>query len=537
MLWKSALNGNERPLHDLNRHLTGRVISRPTVLALLAIAGVTARSTPARADMGEMIMDQDPGASINGNVLADRGSMWYPTDPAELQNMVDRFLAVEPPVIPEPPVALIVPHAGYVYSGEAAGRAYAAVRDRAYRRVILLGLSHRVPLQGASVLDVDACETPLGHVPVDREAVDELLKRGFVTSHATAHLEEHSAGNQLPMLQRALGEFGLVEVLIGEMNGNQRSKLAESIRDLVDGETLLVVSTDFTHFGANFGYRPFDENIRENLKALNDFAVRQILEVDLPGWESYLDQTHDTICGRNAVALLLDILQPWDDARGLRVAYDTSGERTGDWNTSVTYASIVFWRESEGLTGEEEATLLAIARASAASWLREGKILEIGEDDYPLTPRLRAPGAAFVTLENEGELRGCIGHVVAMMPLWRSVAQNAVQATRDPRFYGDPVTSDEIDEIDLEISVLTPMRRLLEPRDVEVGRDGLMMVRGEHSGLLLPQIPVEQKWSRNEFLAHTCLKAGLPPDAWREEETEIYRFSARVFGEEEGGEG
>lgn len=503
-------------------------------LIALAICCMVVSPSPAGTDTGMMNLEQEPRTQSNGRVKPCSGAgTWFPADPAELRNMVDRFLTVEVPVIPEAPVALIVPHAGYPYSGETAGHAYATLKGYTYRRVILLGLSHRVPLNGASVLNVDAWETPLGQIPVDGEARDTLLKRGFVSENAAAHAEEHSTENQLPMLQRALGDFHLVEVLVGELTEGQQSRLADAIRDLVDDETLLVVSTDFTHFGASFMYRPFDENIPDNLKTLNDLAVQQILEVDLPGWEAHLDQTHDTICGQNAVGLLLEILQPWEDARGLRVAYDTSGNRTGDWSTSVTYASVVFWRESTGLTGEEQEILLTIARDSATTWLRDGEILKIDEHDYTLTPRLRAPGAAFVTLHNDSELRGCIGHVVAMMPLYESVARNAVQATQDPRFYDNPVTAGEIPGISLEISVLSPMRRLLEPRDVEVGRDGLVMIHGQNQGLLLPQIPVEQGWNRNEFLAHTCLKAGLSPDAWKDSTTEVYHFSAQVFGEED----
>ncbi|MFC1499848.1 AmmeMemoRadiSam system protein B [Candidatus Zixiibacteriota bacterium] len=458
---------------------------------------------------------------------------WFPEDPVELQNMVNRFLAVEALAIPEAPVALIVPHAGYAWSGEVAGHAFTTLKDHTYRRVILMGLSHRVPLKGASVLNVDAWETPLGRIPVDEELRDALLKHGSVSEIPGAHSEEHSTGNQLPLLQRALGDFRLVEMVVGEMTDSQRARLAGAIRDLIDEETLLVISTDFTHFGTSFMYRPFDEDIPANLKALNDLAVQQILEVDVPGWDAYLEQTRDTICGRNAVGLLLEILQPWRDARGLRVAYDTSGNRSGDWSTSVTYASIVFWRERTGLTEEEQQTLLQIARDASSAWLRNGVASEIVEENYELTPRLRAPGAAFVTLRSEKELRGCIGHVVAQVPLYTSVAHNAVQASQDPRFYMDPVTEKELSVISFEVSVLSPMRRLLEPRDVEIGRDGLVMIQGPNQGLLLPQIPTEQGWDRNEFLSHTCLKAGLPPDAWKDSRTEIYHFSAQVFGEEE----
>ncbi len=510
-------------------HLTGK-----GWLVTLAICCVSLPDYPVGTDTGMMNMEQEQEMQSDERVKQCSGAgTWFPADPVELQNMVDRFLMVEALAIPEAPVAIIVPHAGYPWSGETAGHAFTTLREHTYRRVILIGLSHRVPLKGASVLNVDAWETPLGRIPVDEEARDALLKRGIVSENPAAHSEEHSTGNQLPMLQRALGEFRLVEVLVGEMTDNQRSRLADAIRDLLDDETLLVISTDFTHFGTSFMYQPFDENIPDNLKALNDLAIQQILEVDVPGWDAYLEQTRDTICGRNAVGLLLEILQPWTDARGLRVAYDTSGNRSGDWSTSVTYASVVFWRESAGLTAEEQQTLLTIARDISAAWLRDGVDPKIDENDYQLTPRLKAPGAAFVTLRNESELRGCIGHVVAQVSLYESVARNAVQASRDPRFHADPVTAGEISGITFEVSVLSPMRRLLEPREVEVGRDGLVMIQGQNQGLLLPQVPIEQEWDRNEFLSHTCLKAGLPPEAWKDPLTEIYHFSAQVFGEEE----
>ncbi len=457
---------------------------------------------------------------------------WFPATAGALCDEVDRYLSSDTPDLPEHPVALIVPHAGYTFSGPVAGTAYATLRDSGIRRVILLGLSHRALLRGASVLRVDAYETPLGQIPVDTVARDALLDCSVVKEQETAHQGEHSVENQLPFLQRTLDDFSMVEVLIGELSARERDELASVLRDLMDGETVLIVSTDFTHYGPNFLYVPFGEPVSTNLQTLNDMAVQEILQIDQPGWEEYLSKTGDTICGRNAVGLLLAVLQPWDDARGLRIACDTSGRMTGDWSNSVTYASIAFWREGAGLTEDERQTLLRIARDTAAAYLTDGTELEIDESRYELSPRLLAPGAAFVTLHNKEQLRGCIGHVVAMVPLYQSVAHNAIQACRDPRFTSIPVTVAELPELTVEVSVLSPMRRLLDAEKVEVSRDGLMMVQGQMSGLLLPQVPVEQRWDREEFLAQTCLKAGLPPDAWKDRETEVYRFTAQVFSED-----
>jgi len=516
-------------LHPLTRRR--EVLSALATAAIIALAG--GRAGAAGTD-GTMTQDQTPTEPQESGRVQRCGTdgMWFPAERGALETMVDGYLAGPASDIPSAPIALIVPHAGYVWSGKAAGTAFAALRGHAYDRVIVMGLSHRTPLQGASVLTVDAWETPLGRIPADGEAIQTLLESPVVREHPAAHRDEHSAVNQYPFLQRAIGgQFRLVEMLVGELSDRNRTRLARAVSEVMTDRTLLVVSSDFTHYGAQFGYVPFSENVPHNLEALNNLAVQEILQVDVPGFDAYLERTHDTICGRNAISLLLEILTPLEDARGLRVSFDMSGRQSGDWRSSVSYAGIVFWRESEGLNEHEQQVLLEIARRAAGLFLETGEVLTVEEAGFDLTPRLRAPGAAFVTLKNRGELRGCIGHVVAVMPLYRSVAQNAVQACRDPRFTYQPVTAGELDDIDLEISVLTPMRRLLDPDRVEVGRDGLMMTRGQLSGLLLPQVPVEQGWNRTEFLAHTCLKAGLPSDAWRDSETEILRFSAQVFGE------
>jgi len=459
---------------------------------------------------------------------------WFPADAEQLRTVVDKYLSDSPPEVPKPPVAMIVPHAGYAFCGPVAGKAYATVKGRAYRRVILFGLSHNHPLRGASVLRVEAYDTPLGRIPVDVEARDALLKCPVVEEQAAAHEGEHSVENQLPMLQRALGQFKMVEVLVGEISVKDRATLADAVRALVNDSTLLVASSDFTHFGPNFGYVPFRSRLPENLKALNDMAVREILEVDVPGWDANLEKTHDSICGQAGIGLLLKIVEPWDDVRGGRVAYDTSGNLTGDWANSVTYAGIALWRAGEGLAAAEQATLLRIARDAVTEFTKSGNPLKADGGTYDLTVSLKSPGAAFVTLKNAGQLRGCIGHVMAVMPLYESIIQNACNACRDPRFTRHPITAAEVPALSIEISVLSPMRRLDDVKNIRIGRDGLMLVRGWASGLFLPQVPVEQGWNLQEYLTELCGKAGLPDGTWKDPKAELYRFTAQVFGEHKG---
>jgi len=468
-------------------------------------------------------------------VRASGAGMWYPADSSELLATVDAYIAASPSTTREKPVALVVPHAGYDYSGPVAGASYASLVGHTYKRVLVFGLSHGTPLSGASVLNVDVYETPLGRIPVNTEARDALLDCAVVAEQPDAHLNEHSLDNQRPMLQRALRDFELVEVLVGEMTEDERATLADVVRTLLDEETLLVVSTDFTHYGPDYGYVPFEDDVSERLQRLHVIAVREILEIDVPGWAEFLRNTQATICGRNSVALLLETLQPFEDVRGRSIGYALSGDITGDFTNSVTYSGIGFWPLGSGLTAGEQETLLQISRDAVTDHFGRDTIPTVSVEQYTLTPRLESRGAAFVTLRNEGELRGCIGDIVAMKPLFLSAAENAYHASQDPRFEENPVTRDEVSDIQFEVSVLTPMRRLLDPQSVRVGTDGLLVVRGRNAGVLLPQVPIEEGWDREQFLAAACLKAGLPADAWQHPQTEIYRFTAQVFGEMELG--
>jgi AmmeMemoRadiSam system protein A len=218
-------------------------------------------------------------------------------------------------------------------------------------------------------------------------------------------------------------------------------------------------------------------------------------------------------------------------AVGVRTAFDTSGQMTGDWSNSVTYESIVFTRRPQTLGEPERTELLHLARQTVTAFVN-GQDVPAPEPDT-LPAALRQAGACFVTLENHGRLRGCIGNMIATGPLYEAVIRNAASACRDPRFVHDPVTAEELDALHIEISYLTPMQRVSKTDDIVVGRDGLLIRLGRQSGVLLPQVAYERGWTRGEFLAQTCYKAGLPLDAWKQPEAEIYSFTAEVFGEPE----
>ncbi|GAG06302.1 unnamed protein product, partial [marine sediment metagenome] len=260
------------------------------------------------------------------------------------------------------------------------------------------------------------------------------------------------------------------------------------------------------------------------LRELADQAAGQIMECDFDGFADHLTQTRDTICGRGPIQLLLRILSMQGGAKGVRAAFDTSGHMTGDWTNSVTYQSIVLVRRPDKLDKPQRAELLRIARQTAAAHLNGKRPAAVDADKLPAA--LRADGACFVTLKNHGRLRGCIGNMRATGPLYKAVIRNAVEACRDPRFVPNPVTVKELEQINVEISHLTPMERIANTDEIIVGRHGLLIVSGSRRGVLLPQVAYEYGWTRGEFLSQVCRKANLPLDAWKRSGVEIYSFEA-----------
>lgn len=459
---------------------------------------------------------------------------WYPGEAATLQAEVDGLLERStPPTLPSKPIALIAPHAGYRFSAPVAAAAYAALRGHTYRRVIGLAFSHRRASSYRGVdapRDQSAYATPLGEVPIDGEVCERLLADPLFGTHPGLDAGEHSLELQLPFLQRAVrSEYRLVPLYVGQMSDRDYATAARALLPLADDDTLLVVSTDFTHYGASFDYLPFTDDVPRKLTDLAEQAAAPILQCDYDGFADHLARTGDTICGRGPVALLLRLLSMQGGAVGVRAALDTSGRMTGEWDHTVTYQSFVFTRRPGTLAPAERAELLRAARVVVAAHLRGQPRPTMAGEKLP--PRLRADGACFVTLTNAGQLRGCIGNMIAEGPLVEAVVRNAISACQDPRFVDNPVTATELDQLHIEISYLSPLRPVKDPREIVVGQHGLLIGLGGQRGVLLPQVAYERGWTRDEFLAQTCRKAGLPPEAWELPAAEIHSFEAEVFGE------
>ncbi|MFN3467867.1 MAG: AmmeMemoRadiSam system protein B, partial [Candidatus Brocadiales bacterium] len=274
---------------------------------------------------------------------------FYPRDPDKLKEMVNRLLASAPEKeIVGRPIALISPHAGYDYSGRVAAHGYKAIQGKGYKRVIVLAPSHYgKKYRGASILKARYYKTPLGQVEIDQEVCNQLVEHpphfgsdALFGYYAGAYKNEHSIETQLPFLQTVLGDFKLVPVLLGILIEEDFQKIADALRPYVDEDTLVVASSDFTHYGDRFGYTPFRANIEENLRKLDLGSTERILALDFDGFVRYKEETGITVCGFHPIAVLLKLLPK--EAKGTVLVYDTSGRMVNDFSHSVSYTSIVF---------------------------------------------------------------------------------------------------------------------------------------------------------------------------------------------------
>lgn len=269
---------------------------------------------------------------------------WYPGDRGKLRELVESLLQQEDvPEVSGRLFGLIAPHAGIQFSGRAAASAYRLLRGRDINRVILIGPSHYQGFRGLAVSGVDAYETPLGRIPVDRARSDVLSALPLFQGPSKAELPEHSLEMHLPFLQTVLPECELLPLVAGHMSLQDCTQAAKELTALMDSRTIIAASSDFTHYGRRFGYVPFEDNVRENLRELDTGAIDCILEKNCGAFLNYVEETGATICGATPIALLLNMLPP--KSRSTLVSYYTSGDILGDYTDTVSYASIVFMDE------------------------------------------------------------------------------------------------------------------------------------------------------------------------------------------------
>lgn len=437
---------------------------------------------------------------------------FYPADPVELKSTVAEFLSrAEKKDVPGRILALISPHAGYVYSGQVAAFGYKNLHD--IDTVILIGPSHYGNFQGASVYAEGSFKTPLGEIPID-----ERLARSFIDTNEDVGFypdpfaREHSLEVQLPFLQGALGRFKIVPILISQPTPAMFEHLTELIAQTLasNKRAIIVASSDLSH------YHDYEIALGKDSKMIE--SIEQLSPVQC---ESTVRSGKGEMCGAYPVMVAIEASRRMGANQAVVFKYANSGDVTGALDSVVGYVSLGIYKTP--LSDDEKKELLDLARRTIVERVRNA-----GEIEYETQlPKFRAEAAVFVTINRQGRLRGCIGNIVPVMPLYQSVIKNAISASvHDPRFI--PMSPSELDDMEIELSILSPLIPVESTNEIVVGRDGLYIIKGKHTGVLLPQVAPAFGWTREEFLEHVSEKAGLPNDAWRDG-AQLFRFEAEVI--------
>jgi AmmeMemoRadiSam system protein B/AmmeMemoRadiSam system protein A len=527
-----------------------------TLVVVLAAAPVTFGPESARAG-------RTRPAALAGS--------WYPDGRALLFATAHLLMrtAASAPTLPARPIALVVPHAAWDYSGLAAATAYRLLRPGDFDRVVILAPSHHGQFQGFALDDATAYRTPLGEVPICEGVVQTLASEvARVVPGVTE--PEHAVEIELPFLQAALGSFCLVPVLSGQTDEDIQEAFARQLSRLDDGRTLFVFSSDFSHYGSRFGFSPFGDlspATRERIRAMNDRAIALLSRHDAEGFRAYERGTGNTICGRHGLATMLELLAriaPGAEAT-LLAHYASADLPRADDASSVTYVTLAYVRPPEPATDgvapgagaplvampplhmipvdappigpEMGGRLVYLARAALRSELWNRDDLERALLEWPQGPDQERVQGVFVTLyrtdpdgiRRHGRLRGCIGQPEPRFPLYYGTVRAAVDAAfHDARF--DPVTALELDQLEVEVTVLSRRRPVESWRDIQVGTHGIVLEKGDKAALFLPQVATQYGWSIEETLTALARKAGLPRDGWKEG-ARFSVFTGQVFGE------
>ncbi len=457
-----------------------------------------------------------------------RPAVWagqfYPDNPLQLRQIIEEWFAATLSLPPAKNIrAIIVPHAGYIYSGSVAAKAYAQVKSQSISTVIIMGPAHHYAFRGVSI-DQDArYQTPLGLIEVDSPWAAKLAQLTGYKTIPQAHKQEHSIEVQLPFIQVAWPQAKIVPVVFGYPRHKDVQKMAKALTKIMaNPQVLVVATTDLSHYLPQAKANQVDA---QTIKLIENLQAETLLQKATRG--------ENIMCGVGPVSSLLLAAKQLKTSRLHILEYRDSTAGGGPASQVVGYVAATLeispqssgGKTEEALTEQEKKELLRLAREAITLFLQNKN-----PPHYtPSSPRLLEKKGVFVTLHHNGRLRGCIGFIESSLPLYQTVIQAAIYAAvKDVRF--NPVSLDELPDVEIEISVLTPLTKITNPAQIQVGRHGLVIEKGRQKGLLLPQVALENGWDRLTFLRRACLKAGLPPNAWRQG-AKIFTFEAQVFAE------
>ncbi|MGA2625359.1 MAG: AmmeMemoRadiSam system protein B [Bacteroidota bacterium] len=492
------------------------------VLLLLLIACLTAGACSPQSNKN----DRQPAVA----------GQFYPASKAELRSTLeDLFAKALPSKNFRNVVAIIAPHAGYVYSGVVAASSFNQIDPaKEYENIFVLGPSHHVGFEGASIYTEGNFITPLGTVKVNTELGKQLVsKYPFFSSRTDAHAAEHSVEVQIPFLQfRMKKSFQIVPIVVGIPDPEMMRKIAGALRPYLTPKNLFVISTDFSHYPS---YEDANKVDKITADAVLSNSPENLIKTYTSNDISGISGLVTSMCGYADVLTLLYMTENNPNFSYNLIQYRNAGDsEVGDKSRVVGYCAITVSlkerkKEEAGfnLNAKDRKELLSIARRTIEQNVAKHTVPDL--DTANLSPGLKTNSGAFVTINKNGNLRGCIGRFDATEPLYKVVQQMAVAAsTEDYRF--PPVDESELRQLEIEISVLTPMRKISSIDEIQMGKNGIYIKKGMRSGTFLPQVAKETGWSKEEFLGHCAQdKAGIGWDGWKD--ADIYVYEAYVFGE------
>jgi hypothetical protein len=470
---------------------------------------------------------------------------FYPAERAQLETAVKTFLADAVPARGVRPIALVLPHAGYVYSGQIAADGWRQAMGRAYDLVVILGTNHTTSgYSGASVYPGTGFRTPLGVAVVDTAAAAALLAAGPpLDADLRVHEREHSIEVQVPFAQIALPGVKILPVVVSTEDPELATRIARSLARVLAGRrALIVASSDLSHYPDYDGSIAVDHAVLAAMVGLDAATLAGVAATQMRAGHPGLVTC---ACGEGAVMVAMETARRLGARQGIVLSRANSGDvPMGDPERVVGYGAVMFDAGPGGtdttalaplrdpvaeaaLGPADRMALLGLARGTLEQWFASGTVpLPRG-----FSPAARRPQGAFVTLYERGELRGCVGHMAEDRPLAQNVAAMAFSAAfEDPRFH--PLEAGELKDVEIEISVLTPLARVAGPDAIVVGRDGVQIRKGGRLAVFLPQVAVEQGWDRDALLENLCLKAGLAKDDWRSG-AQFWTFRSVHFRESE----
>jgi MEMO1 family protein len=469
---------------------------------------------------------------------------FYPGDANKLRRALTHFFNDAVPACGEQPLAIVAPHAGYVYSGQIVADAFQQAANYSYDVVVILGTNHTTaPFDGVAMYPRGAFRTPLGDAPIDEKVTTALMAEDSTfASRPENHSREHSIEVQVPFVQHLFPEARIVPIVVGSSEMSLCSRFGKALaKVLKNRNALIVASSDLSHYP---DYEDAQNVDLQTLAAVASFDPARVKQAMHDAKYGNISNLSTCACGEGPIMAAMIASRELGATHGRLISYANSGDvAVGEYDRVVGYGAVIFAagatkseaepallqaaEPGDTLSAADKKALLALARKSI-EWYLDSDVTPLPRN---FAASARVPQGAFVTLKKLGELRGCIGHMAEDMPLCRTVSGMALMAAfEDQRFR--PVSSDEMKDIEMEISALTPFQRVPNADSIVIGRDGVVLRKDGRSAVFLPQVATEQGWTRDEMLDHLCLKAGLPAGSWRKN-TEFSTFQAIVFSESE----